>query len=411
MARSLLNSLSTLQIMVLFAGGSVVVAVALAIGIRKVVPDIAERQFEELADGLRVVYELLFALLLAFVIASVLDKFSEAESTVGSEATALSQMVRSNLAFPVDAQVRLNRGIGVYVDATVNDEWPAMRDGKASPDAAAALETMYALYAGFRPTADAEAEFYSQALGHLDEVATARRERLDISSSKLPTVLVLMLPLGAALLLLLEYRPRLMPCSQMVFMGTLALVVSSTYVLTIVLDYPFSGDVSVSNEPLKSGTLATLVATRPRAPQRGDRPLRLTTNALEGVWGSHAYGTILLRRRGRELRGVYRLANGTIRGAVSADGVFRGVWCEGPTRKPGSSSENSDAGLVEWRLVDTKSEGRLVTGIWSYGYERRQDGSVKPDGNWDLRKLTRDEALDLDRRLRTDPLASYCHTP
>jgi len=82
--------------MVIFAGGSVVVAVALALAIRKVVPAIAERQFEELADGLRVVYELLFALLLAFVIASVLDKFSEAESTVGSEATALSQMVRSS---------------------------------------------------------------------------------------------------------------------------------------------------------------------------------------------------------------------------------------------------------------------------------------------------------------------------
>jgi hypothetical protein len=98
-------------------------------------------------------------------------------------------------------------------------------------------------------------EFYSQALGHLDEVATARRERLNISMAKLPTVLVLMLPSGPALLLLLEYRPRLMPRSQMIFMGTLALVVSSTYLLTIVLDDPFSGDVSVSNEPLKSGRL------------------------------------------------------------------------------------------------------------------------------------------------------------
>jgi hypothetical protein len=32
-----------------------------------------------------------------------------------------------------------------------------------------------------------------------------------------------------------------MPRSQMIFMGTLALVVSSTYLLTIVLDDPFSG--------------------------------------------------------------------------------------------------------------------------------------------------------------------------
>ena len=409
MMRWLLNSLTTAQMFVIFVGGGVLFAIGLALAIRRVVPDIAHQSFEDFADGLRVVYELLFALLLAFVIASVLDKFNDAESTVAAEAAALSQMVRDNLSFPVDAEVRFNRGLGAYVDAAVNDEWRTMRDGEESPEAAAALETVYALYADFSPAEGTQTTIYEQSLAHLDAVAGARLERLDIASSKLPTVLVLMLPIGALLLQILEYRPRLAKRTQLAFMGTLSLMVSSTYLLSVVLDYPFSGDVSVSSEPLTSFTLAALVGTDARPAQPGDRPLRLTADALEGVWSSDDYGTVVLRRRGDEIRGVYRLANGAIRGRITPDGVFKGRWCEGPTRKPGAGTGGaSDAGLVEWRLVDTKSSGRIVTGIWSYGYDRRPDGTLEPDGGWDLRRLRRDDALDLDERLRTDGEQVFC---
>src|SRR5215217_5224355 len=99
MARDILNALSTAEIFVLFVGGSIVLAIAGTLAIRKLMPDVAERDFEHLASGLRIIYELLFALILAFVIASVLDKFNDAESTVDAEATALSQMLRNNRAF------------------------------------------------------------------------------------------------------------------------------------------------------------------------------------------------------------------------------------------------------------------------------------------------------------------------
>ena len=194
-------------------------------------------------------------------------------------------------------------------------------------------------------------------------------------------------------------------------MGTLALVLSSTYLLTIVLDYPFSGDVSVSNEPLTSGSLASLVGTSPRMQQPGDKQLRLTDQALVGVWNSDAYGVVVLHRSHGELRGAYRLADGTVRGTVGADGVFRGVWCEHPTRRPGSSDDTSDAGLVEWKLIRTRADGDIVAGTWSYGYERDGDGSFDADGSWDLEKLEIDRALDLERRVDEESEAAYCHAP
>ncbi|MEY2513419.1 MAG: hypothetical protein QOJ89_777, partial [bacterium] len=203
MARSVLNNMSTVEIVAIFVLGSVALAVGVSIAIRRLFPDIGKGEFEDLASGLRVVYELLFALILAFVIASVLDKFNQAQDTVGRESTALAQMVRSDAAFPTRIQERLDDGIYVYIEAVTHDEWESMKHGARSPEASAALETLYGLYAGYEPHGAAAGEFYGKALDHLDEVATARRERVSLSAAKLPTMLVIMLPIGAILLLIL----------------------------------------------------------------------------------------------------------------------------------------------------------------------------------------------------------------
>lgn len=406
MIRDVLNALTTFEIVLIFVGGSIVLAIAIPIVIRKLVPDIGERQFEELASGLRVVYELLFALILAFVIASVLGKFDTADNVVDSEATSLALMLRANRAFPPQVEARLNAGMGDYINALVDDEWEQMRHGQRSREARAALDSMYALYQGYQPAAGVPDKFYDQALSQLATVAASRRERLSLSETGLPTILVLMLPLGAILLLILEYRPKLAPLSQAGFMGALALVLSSTYLLTILLDYPFSGDVSVSSSPLNTGALAYFATTPPREAQDGDTALKLTPRTLVGVWASDEDGTIVLRRSGGELRGAYRFGDGTLRGEVGRDGVFRGVWCENSRRV-----SRQDAGLVEWRLVRTRSGERIVTGTWGYGYRRRRDGTFKPAGGWDLTRLERDKAQDLQRRVRRSPASSYCHAP
>lgn len=111
------------------------------------------------------------------------------------------------------------------------------------------------------------------------------------------------------------------------------------------------------------------------------------------------------------MRGVYRYGNGTIRGKVSGAGVFRGVWCEGRKRPPDTSGTSSQAGFIEWRLVDTRSEGRLIVGARSYGLAPGPAGKPAATAGWDLRKLKIDKAPDLDRRLTTESSSRFCTMP
>ncbi|MGH2840146.1 MAG: hypothetical protein ACRDKY_04895 [Solirubrobacteraceae bacterium] len=412
MARSILNSFSTIQIVILGVGATVLLAVCVVLVARRLFPSIADSEFDTVADHLRVVYELIFALILAFVIASVLDEMGNAESTVASEATTISQLVRTNDAFPNDDTQRLNAALRTYVRAVGQDEWATMKHGNSSPQAAAALDTVYAEYRDLSPRNDNETENYSQALSKLDDVASIRRERLNIAASDQPTMLRVLVLVGLIMLLVIEYRPKLSRFAGLAFMVTLAVVVSSAFLLTVILDYPFAGKVSVSNQPLKQDTLAQFWSEElAYAPGRGDTKKPLTPAHLVGVWDSLAFGALVMRcyradtgkavrkcRPGdKRMRGVYRFNHGTVTGRITR-GVFRGWWAEKPKRSaPGS------AGAFEWRLVETADGHHIIVGAYRHGL----GGTLKR--GWDLHEIGGREPRDLDARF--DEQSTFRETP
>src|SRR5215217_3940759 len=151
MFRSILNSLSTVEIVVIFVGGAVLLTIDGVLLARRLFPRLADSEFEPVADSLRVVYELIFALILAFVIAAVLDEMGNAESAVASEATTIGELVRANDALPEHDRPRLDDAVEQYVRAVANDEWKTMKDGEPSPQATAALDGMYAEYRTVKP--------------------------------------------------------------------------------------------------------------------------------------------------------------------------------------------------------------------------------------------------------------------
>ena len=436
MERAILNEFSTMQIVVLSVGGMVLLALAGVLIARRAFPDLAQSRFAEVADGLRVVYELIFALILAFVIAAVLDTMSDAEGTVADEATQIAQLERVNDAFDDDDKLHLNDALHAYVHALVDHEWKAMKDGKESPAATAALEAVYVEYRDLDPKGAVQEESFSLALSKLDDVASERRARLNIAAADLPTMLRVLVGIGIVLLLILEYRPELSSGASLAFMGVLAAIVTSAYLLTLVLNYPFAGEISVSNDPLKRDRLASFWDRELRyQPADGDQRVALKPSDLQGSWNSSAFGTLVMRcyergdtpmqdapkGRGRcadddDWYGVYRYHDGVVTGRL-AGGMFRGLWREQPaTIDDGKSALDGAArearpqvanrGAFAWRAVRRQGE-TLIVGCWIYGNDASSDPEMRHQVHpgWDLEPLgTRErpvpEPRDLADRFR-----------
>lgn len=240
----------------LLVGSTVALAIGGVLIARRMVPNLAESNFEDVVDGLRTVYELLFTIVLAFVIGAVLATFSTAEAKVSAEATKLEQLVRSSRDIAPDQRAVINRAISIYVHAVADDEFTTMKNGEPSPLASVALDNMYGVYQEYTPNPGEELT-YELSLSALDEVTAMRRERVLQSAAELPSLLRILLIVGLIVLLVLEYRPKFPTVSsQLVHIAFIAIIASSSVLLTVLLDYPFAGDVSVSNKPFMQGALA-----------------------------------------------------------------------------------------------------------------------------------------------------------
>jgi hypothetical protein len=342
----LLNHFSLLGLVALIIGGTTAVAIIITVAAHKLLPNLHNSAFEEVTEVLRAdVFALLYTIVLALVIADLSGNLKDASSKVSSEASALSALTRAAPAFPPGPRKSIREAVDEYVHAVVEDEWPRMKWGQQSPRAFAALEGLYATVRGFEPSTQAEQAFYNSAVDNLRDITLSRRERLQQSAEGLSSLLRTLLVAGGIVFIILAFPASARRLrTRVVIVGAATAFVSFAYLLTMVLDYPYAGEISVDNSPYKSGALNefwSLYSTpRPLDPNAFEK---LSAPDLIGVWISDSsFGETVFRQVGAEVRAAYRYDKGTVVGTVSPDGVFHGWWCEEDSRKP-----PKDAGEVE----------------------------------------------------------------
>lgn len=400
----LVNNFSTLGLVVLIVGGTTALAVIATAVIHKMFPNLADSGFEEQTGVLRAdVFALLYTIILALVITDLSGNLSAASSLVSSEASALAGLTRAADAFPDNARESVRSATGEYVHAVVDHEWPTLRQGESSPRAAAALDGLYATVRSFEPQTRVEQAFYSSSVDDLHTITLSRRQRVQQSQDNLSPLLRVLLVTGGIVFIILAYPASARRLgTQIIIVGGAAAFVSFAYLLTIVLDHPYAGEISVDTAPYKKGALAQYwVDESPPRPLDPGTFERLSTQDIIGVWNSaSSFGEAVFRQVGEEVRGTYRYDKGTIIGTLSPDGVFRGWWCEEGSRQP-----LKDAGEIEWRLLKVPQDRPItMDGRWRYG-------ATEPfRGGWDLTKLQgKTEPPDLAARF--DDAASFCRHP
>jgi hypothetical protein len=400
----LLNYFSTVGLVLLIVGGTTALAIVVTIVVHKLFPNLADSRFEELTGIMRAdVFALLYTIVLALVISDLSGNLEKASSKVSSEASALSVLTRGVSAFPSEPRKSINSAVNEYSHAVVEDEWPGLRWGEQSPRASAALEDLYATVRTFEPHTPTEQAFYTSAVDNLREITFSRRERIQQSQEGLSPLLRFLLIIGAIVFIVLAYPASVRKLgTRIAIVGAVSAFVSFAYLLTMVLDYPFAGDVSVDTSPYKTGALGKFwVLDSPPRPLASETFEKVAAQDLIGVWSSdNSFGGAVFREVDGEIRAAYRDNKGTVVGALSTDGAFRGWWCAEGSRTP-----PKDAGEIEWRLLKTPDgERKKLDGRWRYGTEEPWRGG------WNLSKLdARSEPPDLAAMF--DEPSSFCRHP
>jgi hypothetical protein len=193
----------------------------------------------------------LYAVLLAFVVIVVWEKFSAAEAEVVHEAGAVATIYRLSGGIGGEPGSAIHEGLTRYVNAAIMDDWPAMERGHGAANVTRALNELYAAVLKFRPNDPAGSALLSEILHQLDAITAARRVRLIMAAGVIPGLVWLVLFGGAVITIGFTFffgAENLR--AQMVMTGALAALILTELLIVIAIDHPFAGTVKVGPEAL-----------------------------------------------------------------------------------------------------------------------------------------------------------------
>jgi len=153
---------------------------------------------------------------------------------------------------PAEA-VEVRTDIDKYIDIVVKSEWPSQRQGNLGEAVFepgwAAVGRLSTLLAVFDPATMGQNATKAEMLRTVNELIKARRSRILAAGAHLPNVVWGILLIAGAVAVFYTYFFGAHSFGiHLTITGLIAGSIALVFVLLIALDYPFRGDVSVSDE-------------------------------------------------------------------------------------------------------------------------------------------------------------------
>jgi hypothetical protein len=163
----------------------------------------------------------IYAVLLAFAIVVVWERFNQADNDVAKEASGAAR------------------------------DWPAMAAGRPSHHVTISLTNVYEAVVKYHGFDANESLIVTQILENLDQVGDARRARLVVSTGIVPGIIWLVLFVGAFVTLAFTFFFGTANLRAQVMMsGALSVLIFGGLLTIIAIDHPFAGTVHVEPEAL-----------------------------------------------------------------------------------------------------------------------------------------------------------------
>jgi hypothetical protein len=194
-----------------------------------------------------------YAVLIAFIVVDVFEAESKADEIATAEANYLNNVIldSSGLSPAVAAEVKAD--VGRYIDLVVKSEWPSQQAGKLSDQIYAPgwaiLGRISVTLAAFEPATSGQNVNKGELLSTVNQIMKARRNRIIAARDHLPDVVWQILIASGVIAVGYTYLFGAHSFAiHLASTGMIAATISLIFVLIIALDYPFRGEVSVSDE-------------------------------------------------------------------------------------------------------------------------------------------------------------------
>jgi Protein of unknown function (DUF4239) len=183
------------------------------------------------------------AVLLAFVILAAFQTYNGAKAGAASEANAVLDVARTAALFPATERDRLRSDLVCYGRAVVNEEWPAMRNGRSSPLVDYWVASYRAEFGRLTVRSLRQQVAFQDLLTQAATRTTGRQQRLSDDTPTVPTPLWLALVLAGCVAVALQLGmadPEEHLSVQGLQVAGVAAIVATGLLIINFLDHPFA---------------------------------------------------------------------------------------------------------------------------------------------------------------------------
>jgi ABC-type multidrug transport system fused ATPase/permease subunit len=236
-------------VMLFIATGTAVGGVLL---VRRLVDITKFKEHHDIAGPIFSTIGVIYAVMLAFVLVIVWQDFDKAQNNTVQEANYFAEMYRDTGGLSEPFRSQFIEANAIYIDALIKYEWPQMQHGARSAEAQMAADKVWELTTKFEPKTDREKIFFSEMLSKMNSAVEMRRQRIQDAGSGLHPSLWFVLLLGGIITVVFTFFFGSQNLYAQLTMTTMLAVLIVLILFTIlIMDFPYSGDLSISVAPFQ----------------------------------------------------------------------------------------------------------------------------------------------------------------
>ena len=205
----------------------------------------------EVAGFIFAIIGVVYAVLLAFVVIAVWEKFSEGQTSVAKESAAAAALFYYSEG-PEPEAAKLRESLVHYLTLVIESDWPSMASKSEDSQTTDALGALYRAAMALNRTGTRSVADMSEVFTQVDNLTLARHVRLHLSTGLVPEIIWITLFAGAGFTVcfaLFFGSPNML--AHLAMTAVLSIVLAAGLVVIISLDHPFSGPVHISPEAIE----------------------------------------------------------------------------------------------------------------------------------------------------------------
>ena len=191
-----------------------------------------------------------YGLAVALIAVSVFETYSDVSKIVSQEAAALAGLYRDASGYPEPVRPLLQKELRDYAQFVIHTAWPAQQLGRVETGGVEMMNRFQKTLIGFEPVTEGQILLHGEALRAYNHLIEVRRLRLDAVHTGLPSMMWVVIVLGAIISLSSSFFFKVEDGRlHGILVKLLAAFMGLIIFMIFTLDHPFRGELGVSPEP------------------------------------------------------------------------------------------------------------------------------------------------------------------